>query len=112
MEQMAQLLLEGGADPDLVDSDGSTPLMAAALHGRLGVLRLLLERGAALDTILGHHDYGWTAFHAACFKNQPDCVEALVLAGCDISVKCLDGRTGWQIAEAAGLALGDSVIMC
>jgi ankyrin repeat protein len=43
----ARLLLEGGADPNLTTRTTVTPLMAAADHGQAGVLRLLLEHGAA-----------------------------------------------------------------
>jgi hypothetical protein len=47
--QAARVLLDGGADPNLADSDGVSPLIWAALTGQLDVLRLLLERGAARD---------------------------------------------------------------
>ena len=82
---MARLLLDGGADPGLADSDGGTPLMVAARCGALGVLRLLLGRGAAVDA--AEPQKGFTAFHAACICQQPDCVEALVRAGCDVRLK-------------------------
>ena len=92
-QEGTRLLLEGGADPNLAASDGTTPLMAAAGFGHVGLLRLLLGRGAALDTV-GHQYFGWKAFHNACFKNQPECVEVLVLAGCDVGVKaCRDRQT-------------------
>ena len=44
--QAARLLLEGGADPALADSDGDTPLMAAAGTGQIQLVRLLLKKGA------------------------------------------------------------------
>jgi hypothetical protein len=64
------------------------------------VLRLLLERGAAMDTVAPRQ--GCTAFHAACFNNQPECVEALARAGCDVGIKDTNGETGRQIAERYG----------
>ena len=106
------MLLEGGADPDLADSTGQTPLMGAAACGHLEALRLLFARGAALDlrwcairgadgaTAFGD---GATAFHLACEADQADCAEALARAGCDVGIKnCVVGLTGRQIAEKLG----------
>ncbi len=39
-------LLDAGADPDALGSDGRTPLHAAAFAGRLPIVRLLLDAGA------------------------------------------------------------------
>ena len=44
----AKLLLDGGADPDLPDSDGTMPLMTAAGDGNVVTLKLLLAGGAAI----------------------------------------------------------------
>ncbi|CAL1265275.1 unnamed protein product, partial [Larinioides sclopetarius] len=41
--QMVRLLLEAGADPNLQDSDGSTALMYAAVHGHEACVGFLLE---------------------------------------------------------------------
>ena len=99
--EVAMLLLEGGADPSRANSDGNgTPLMVAAQSGHLELLRLLLARGAAVDA--AHPVGGGTAFHAACFKNQAECAEALVRAGCDVCIKTMEGCTGQQLAEAQG----------
>ena len=69
--EAARVLLDGGADPSLLDSEGVTPLMVAAMGGHLEVLRLLLARGAAVDAA----DKGirFTAFHYACFRNHAEC---------------------------------------
>ncbi|WP_169083354.1 M48 family metallopeptidase [Paenibacillus sp. PL91] len=44
--EMVALLLEEGANPDLQDSEGWTPLMTAASNGDVEATRLLLEAGA------------------------------------------------------------------
>jgi hypothetical protein len=97
-----RLLLEAGADPSLADGDGITPLMVAAAHGQLEVVRLLLARGAAVDAV--DPGDGGTAFHLACFNNQPDCVEELARAGCDVGLKDKNGHTGREMAEGEGHA--------
>jgi len=43
------LLIKSGADVDLVDSTGQTPLLLAAPHDHIHVVRELLAAGAALD---------------------------------------------------------------
>jgi ankyrin repeat protein len=65
---VARLLLDGGADPNRADSDGGTPLMAGVRTGSLAMLRLLLERGAAVDAV--NPESSETAFHAACICNH------------------------------------------
>jgi ankyrin repeat protein len=100
--EAARLLLDGGADSSRADGDGDTPLMAAALHGQLEVLRLLLGRGAAVDA--AQPGDGFTAFHAACFSNQPACAEALARVGCDVGLKDKHGQTGRELAEGRGHA--------
>jgi hypothetical protein len=100
--EAARLLLEGGADPSRLDSEGNTPLMTAAVKDYVGVLRLLLARGAAVDAV--HTDHGATAFHAACVTNHLECAEILLRAGCDVGLKSKDGMTGRELAadEAHG----------
>jgi ankyrin repeat protein len=74
--------------------------MAAAAAGRLGLLRLLLARGAAVDA--ADPATGCTAFHMACYSNQAECAEALARVGCDVGLKTKEGRTGRQLAEIKG----------
>ena len=44
--EVVELLLENGAEPNMKDDDGSTPLHAACIRGNLEVVRLLLAHGA------------------------------------------------------------------
>jgi ankyrin repeat protein len=45
-----RMLLDLGLDPNHANNEGRTPLMGAALKGRNDVVRLLVERGARLET--------------------------------------------------------------
>lgn len=47
--EILKILLERGADPDALEEDGSTPLMACARDGRLDLARILLDAKAQLD---------------------------------------------------------------
>ena len=44
--QIVQLLLEAGADPELADGDGVTPLAHARQRGYTGIETLLRQHGA------------------------------------------------------------------
>ena len=102
--ELAVVLWKAGAS--LEDGDTS-PLVAASLKGRLGMLRLLLALGADIDARQRTPDQAadaegsMTAFHAACAgcgDDHADCVEVLVLAGCDVTAKNRHGKTGKEIA--------------
>jgi cytohesin len=54
MSEMTELLLEAGANPDLVDNDGYTALAYAALSGATDVARKLLDAGADPSITPGH----------------------------------------------------------
>ena len=52
---MAEVLLEHGADPNIRDKFGMTPLHVAAMRGNIGLVRRLIELGAtpeALDCLV------------------------------------------------------------
>ena len=55
--EAARLLIENGADVNIKDDDGSTPLHGAAVFGRADVAKLLIENGANLQI---HNDDGGT----------------------------------------------------
>jgi uncharacterized protein len=48
--EAVRMLLDLGLDPNWTNKDGRTPLMGAALKGRNEAVRLLVDRGAKLDT--------------------------------------------------------------
>jgi len=78
-ETIALLLLEHGANPNVVYSNGNTPLIEAAWQGSLPVLKALLAKGAAPN--YKRPDDGLTALKAAMSVNKADVVQALKDAG-------------------------------
>ena len=48
-EEVAELLIEWGADPNYRDRSGLTPLQAAVNHGHFKLAHLLIEKGAAFN---------------------------------------------------------------
>jgi ankyrin repeat protein len=86
MEEVARLL---DANPHLIEArDPSnfelTPLMTAAAEGHVGVMRLLLERGAEVNADCKYHE---TALHYAAENGHEEVVSILLSCGADPSRK-------------------------
>ena len=78
-----QLLLDFGADPNLINLDGFSPLHLAARRGNKDCLRLLLVAGANpnLASIPG----GEVPLHEASEKGDLDSARLLISAGADVN---------------------------
>ena len=54
---MAKYLLGNGADPNIADYDGTTPLAMAAKKYSIDLVKLLLESGADPNVKAGYYPY-------------------------------------------------------
>jgi ankyrin repeat protein len=86
-----RVLLEQGADPNLPDATGITPLMVSAGRGDVESTRLLLARDARLETISRFDDY--TALHLAAQYGKGDTAALLVEKGARVEAATDSGRT-------------------
>jgi len=73
-------LLQNGADPNLKDGDGNTPLVAAAMNGFPEGVRALLAAKAQVD---GSNGRGETALIKAVHMRDTGSVQMLLAAGAD-----------------------------
>ncbi|HEY2407083.1 MAG TPA: sigma-70 family RNA polymerase sigma factor [Polyangiaceae bacterium] len=92
-------------------SRGALPLHVAVLHGQLAVARLLLERGALVDSRTRD---GQTALHLAAGAGQVALVELLLERGADAAtVDAQHGSTplGWAEFHHARLGGPDSCLV-
>lgn len=93
---LMRLLLELGADPELANLDGTTPLLAAAGVGTnepqeeageeieaVEAVKLLLDLGAGVNAIDKNGD---TAMHGAAYNISPKVVKLLAERGADPQV--------------------------
>lgn len=91
INKVASLLQEDG-DGILVDASNKTgdrPLILAAWHGRLNIVRLLIDQGADVDA---SNADGNNALHCAAYRGFPDIAAHLLAYGAAVDV--LDGLTG------------------
>ena len=97
---MMKHLIKSGADMNIQDKKGLTPLMLAAIKGfeKAGVF--LVESGARLDIKSNHNEY--SAFLYASRKGRMNIVRALLSKGIDHKQRCSYGNTGFHLAEFAG----------
>lgn len=97
-EDAAKLLLERGAEPNLVARHATihvTPLHSAAAGAHPGIVRLLLEHGADPNAA---QDGGFTPLHSAAQNDDRESVEALLAAGADPSLANDEGQTPAALA--------------
>ncbi len=92
--EAAKLLIEGKADLDYANSNGSTALHTAAVFGKIDVLRLLIDAGADLNT--QNHD-GATALLAAAFFGNIEIVAELLEHGADREIRNMHGATALDV---------------
>ncbi|MCO6416272.1 ankyrin repeat domain-containing protein [Siccirubricoccus sp. KC 17139] len=81
--------------------DGTDPVVLAARHGRVEVLRLLLQAGGVAQAE-GDPDGPPTALMAAAEAGQEEAVALLLEYGADPALRDRQGRTAADLAEAAG----------
>lgn len=69
-----------------IDECWMTPLVAAAAHGNVEMMQLLLDV-PGIDAVMSD-GHGWTPLGNACFFRNQDAVELLLRHGCDPVQQC------------------------
>ena len=86
---IAEQLLNCGADIDAANhTSGRRALDEASEKGSYNMMKLLLDRGASVDTL---DSWNWTALHRAACYGGHEAVELLLSYGANINAKSLDG---------------------
>lgn len=96
---MVVLLLDLGAKIDQADEEGKTPLISTACTGAVDTMKILLERGAQIESRFGEELS--TPLHCAAHNGNIDCVKLLVENGADVMAKTGHGWTALKEAQSA-----------
>ncbi len=91
--------LSRGADVNLRDDIGRTPLMWTAMTGHPRIARYLIKMGAKVDT---HDDGKWTALMQAADYGHDNVVRVLLRAGAKVNAENNAGWTSLMIAAEGG----------
>ena len=116
--ELMRLLASLGADPNLTNSEGTTPLIASAGLGTrspgedsgtesevLEAVQVALDLGADINAV---NLNGETAMHGAAYKNLPAVVELLAAKGAKIELWNKKNKFGWTpLLIAQGFRFGN-----
>jgi ankyrin repeat protein len=100
--------LAAGADVQIANHVGSTPLHQAVGNGHLRLATVLLDGGAERDA---RNLHGQTPLHMAAIHGRRDIIHLLVEAGADVGARDGQQRTPLHMATeqtAASIFYGDS----
>jgi len=99
---IAQILLNGGADPNAKDRLGLTPMLVACgkpTTGYRNTVELLVQKGAHLNV---RDPLGNTPLLLSISGGTPDIAELLIEKGADLSASRRDGETPLSLAQKLG----------
>nr|GMD03882.1 putative E3 ubiquitin-protein ligase XBAT31 [Ipomoea batatas] len=72
------MLLDKGLNPDILNRHKQTPLMLAAIHGKLSCVERLLQAGA--NILMFDSLHGRTCLHYAGYYGHSDCLQSILSA--------------------------------
>ena len=94
----AMFLIENGANVNIADANGNTPLIFIVNKtGNLEITERLLEKGAAVNT---QNRTGETALMYAAWRGQLQIVQLLLAHHADVTLKNRNGDTALTLAES------------
>lgn len=93
---MNALLKAPATDVNAINQAGETPLMLAAIKGRLPWVKTLTERGAHVN------EAGWSPLHYAASGPNEAVVRWLIEQGADINARSPNGTTPLMMAAGYG----------
>ncbi|GFZ10997.1 hypothetical protein Acr_22g0003950 [Actinidia rufa] len=76
--QVLSMLLDRSVNPDVLNRHKKTPLMLAAMHGKISCVERLIQAGA--NILMFDSLHGRTCLHYAAFYGRSDCLQAILSA--------------------------------
>ena len=99
--EVVQILLDAGADPNTVDSFDGTPLNMAASNGHKDIVKHLLERGADINQ-QSRGICRYSALHYAAIYGHKDVAKYLLESGAQAELQDEFGRGPLHLAAMKG----------
>ncbi len=98
---MVALMLDKGADPNLRDPIGFTPIMEAAREAQTATVRQLLDYGASVSAIASESALRFQVMHLAAVGGDPEIIDTLHKAGASLDPVDTDNSTPamWALGE-------------
>lgn len=96
---IAEYLIEKGADLNVVGGDGGTQINWAVHHDNVEIIKLMVEKGAKLNI---RNQWGMTELHTAIWRGNINVVEYLLDKGSDPMIKTNEGWTAMHYAFRSG----------
>ncbi len=76
--EIAQLLIKWGADVNMPDQEGVTPLMYAAMKGNSAAVDLLIQAGADRSALVYKHLYSALGFAFLCEEANNEVIKKML----------------------------------
>ncbi|XP_061445032.1 ankyrin repeat and SAM domain-containing protein 6 isoform X2 [Rhineura floridana] len=86
---------EDPTQANVINDDGASPLMIAAVTGQLSLVQLLLSRNVDIDKQDNIH--GWTALMQATYHGNKEVVKYLLNQGADVNLRAKNGYTAFDL---------------
>jgi hypothetical protein len=96
---VAEFLIEKGADLNVVGGDGGTQINWAVHHDNVEIIKLMVEKGAKLNI---RNRWGMTELHTAIWRGCIHVVEYLLDHGSDPMIRTNEGWTAMHYAFRSG----------
>jgi ankyrin repeat protein len=93
---LVPILLKAGANPNIIDENGATPLHLIAIYNDLSLTQELLKYGAHIDA---RDNFQKTPLHIAVIRSSEKYVEQLLKQGADPNTRDAEGKTPLHISS-------------
>lgn len=102
---LKSLLEHPGLDVNAISQAGETPLMLAAIKGRLDWVQALVARGALIN------EPGWNALHYAAAASDTAVLRWLLAQGAELEAEAPNGTTALMMAAGYGPLTGVELLL-
>ena len=96
---VAEYLIENGADVNVQGGDGGTVMNWAVHHDNVKIIKLMIDKGAKLNV---QNQWGMSELHTAIWRGNIHVVEYLLDQGSDPLIKTNEGWTAMHYAYRSG----------